>query len=288
MLLGRHDHRGARADRVEDRRVGHVHLDAAAGDVDVLVERRGEVRLPDHRAGQRLLPQRLRPAVVDVRSADQLEGTGGAATLGQVGPLEHAGARVDERGVRGRHVRRRHDPRQTGVGVGLAAVPALHLHDVDLQRLVGHVRQELGREVQRQLADGHGVLLADLAPSDERREGDVEDRTARNPAGGRVRPVQDDEALARSRPRRSCSRTSSRCRCRTARRRPGCRRPSCRRRSAGRCRPARRPTSGTCPTPSARCARRRRCPHRRPPARCRGSRAPDRRRRPGRRRWTPP
>ena len=60
---------------------------------------RREVGLAELDARQVRCVEGLGPAVVDVRRADQLERPGRAPPLGQVGRLEQAGARVDQRGL---------------------------------------------------------------------------------------------------------------------------------------------------------------------------------------------
>ena len=76
--------------------VGEVELHTRARLVDVLVEGRREVGLAELHAGQVQLAQCVGPVIVDVRRPDQLERPGGAPALGQVGALEHAGARIDD------------------------------------------------------------------------------------------------------------------------------------------------------------------------------------------------
>jgi hypothetical protein len=97
----------------------------------------GEVGLAEPYAGETAGVEPLSPAMVNVRGADQLERPGRAATLREVGALEQAGAGVDQRCVRRRHVGARHDPRQAGVAVPDVRPPALDLdHTSDDEELM--------------------------------------------------------------------------------------------------------------------------------------------------------
>src|SRR6266498_1697859 len=89
-LLGGDEHRDSGANGLEPTFVGDVQLDAAAGLVDPLRERRHEVGLAEVHAGQLRRVERLRPAPVDPGRADDLERPRGPTALGQDRALEHA------------------------------------------------------------------------------------------------------------------------------------------------------------------------------------------------------
>ena len=72
-------------------------------------------------------PPAVRPAIaVQERRADDLERARRAPPLRQVGALEQALARIDERRVERRHVRRRHHPGQPGLRRSHRPPPAAH------------------------------------------------------------------------------------------------------------------------------------------------------------------
>ena len=135
------------------------------------------------------------PAVVDVRCPDQLERLGGAAALRQVGRLEQAGARVEQRGLRCRHVGAGQDPRQPGVGEQLVGPPALdHDHvEVACTFVLPAAGQQHAVGVAGELTGGHPVLLDDPVLADAGGEA-VDQQRPPGSAADRVRSIQDHEA----------------------------------------------------------------------------------------------
>jgi hypothetical protein len=77
--------------REPDRHVARLQLPG---------ERRSEVGLPGQHTRMSLAAQLLRPPLIDARCTDQLERPGRPPALRQIGPFEHSGARLDQRGVR--------------------------------------------------------------------------------------------------------------------------------------------------------------------------------------------
>src|SRR5258708_3979379 len=117
-------------DRVEAARIGEMDLHAVAARARVLVPGGREGAGPEADAGQLLGAERVGESLgVEPGRAEQLEGPRRPAPFGEIGPLEQAHARVDERGVRTRHVRRGHHPGQAGLAEVPVAAPAAHFDD---------------------------------------------------------------------------------------------------------------------------------------------------------------
>src|SRR6266446_10117244 len=90
-----HHRRHAQADGIEAPRVGQVDLNAVAPLAFVFVPGGGEGHRTEPDAFERLLGQVIRqPLRVQPGRAEQLEGTGSAAGLGEVGALEQAHAGI--------------------------------------------------------------------------------------------------------------------------------------------------------------------------------------------------
>ena len=200
-------------------RSSHVDLAAAARLLRVLLERRLEERRPEVHARQlRARSSRRRAAPPSIHGAPM-------SSNGRVVPrpsdsmraFEQHGARIDDRAVERRHVRRRHDPRQAGL---------VEVHRSRVQPSSGTTSSaradaELVVEQARELADRHAVAQRDRELADERRVAGVERgclrcrRRRSGWAGRRRRPAR------RVAPPRACSWPSCRCRCRR-----GCRHPA--------------------------------------------------------------
>ena len=161
--LARAARRRAGPERSEPAGLGDEQLDAVAADAGVLVPGRHEAHGSEADAGEPLAREVLGEArAVEPRRAEQLERPRGAARLGQVRPLEEAHARVDERGLRGRHVRRRKHPGQPGLAERRPAPPALAGDDLELE-----LEPPLGAEEERELAHRHAVSRGEIVEAAE-------------------------------------------------------------------------------------------------------------------------
>ena len=158
---------------VHDERVGkergkllavrHVELHAATRNAGVFLERRGEPGGAEGHAGDLLFREVAgqRPGV-DPGRPHQLERPGGAAALGEVRAFDQAPARVHERGVHRRHVRRRQDPGQPRVFERHLAPPAPHLDHLQVDRDTALVLEHEG-----ELSGSHSVPHGQGMPADE-------------------------------------------------------------------------------------------------------------------------
>ena len=160
------------AERAEGLAVGHVQLHPVAALARVLVAGRQEADRSEAHPGQPLRGEVLgQQRAVEPGGAEELEGPGGAATLGEVGALEEAHAGVDERRLRGGHVGRGQDPGKPRLARvhGPPPPPAAD----DLQRQAGQSRP-LGAEEQRQLTDRHAVAQGEVVQAAEALEAGAE------------------------------------------------------------------------------------------------------------------
>ena len=129
-------------------------------------------------AGRKRTPGRSRavhrvgePLGDDPGRADELERPRRPAAFRDVRAFEQHRARIHDRGVERRHVRRRHDPRQPGLVVSTSRAASRHRHDLELG-----ADAEVIVEEPRQLADRHAVPHRDRILADERLEPALEHR----------------------------------------------------------------------------------------------------------------
>ena len=110
------DDRDAGLDRPERSTIGDVDLAAAARRPACLWKRRLEQRRPEVHARQaRAFSRGTNRSGIDPRRADELERLGRAASFGNVRAFEQHGARIHDRALERRDVRRRQHPRQAGL-----------------------------------------------------------------------------------------------------------------------------------------------------------------------------
>ena len=179
-------------------RVGEVDADAATGETRVLRDRRHEAR-GGERESRHLPPREFRGQgfPVQPRSAEDPERQRGAPALGEVRPLQEAGAGVAECGMEVREVRRRRDPGQARLRPQHVASPALERHHRELQP-----QPELRHGEPGELADREAVARGDRQAAHEREQSRLDGHAFDRPAAERVRAVEDHEARSASVARR--------------------------------------------------------------------------------------
>ena len=168
-----------------------MDLAASAKFSAVLREGRCEPRLPKDDPGQMECVEGVGqfPAP-DPGRTEELEGSSGSATLGEVSSLEQHLARIDARGVQGRHIGRGHHPRQARLRELQGTRPP-----GDRCHRQGHrLNHEAGVEQACQLTHGHSVAHGDRLDTHQRHPlGGLQHRTLQHDAPKRVGPVEHEQ-----------------------------------------------------------------------------------------------
>ena len=176
------------AERGEPAAVEDVDLAASARVPRVFLERRLEERRPEvdarkvpcvHLVGE--------PLAVDPRRPDHLERPRRPTALGQHRSLEQHRARIDDRAVERRQIRRRNHPGETGLVQVHRPLPAVERDDLELGADAERVVEEPG-----ELADRHPVAHRDRKLPDEGREGLAQPRALDRVAADGIRSIADD------------------------------------------------------------------------------------------------
>jgi hypothetical protein len=172
--------------------VGDVQFDAAADLTRPLLELGPKPGWAERDARQVESSQPGSNALgVGPRCADQVEGPGRAAPLGQGGCLDEAQAGIDGGGLQGRHVGRRRHPGQDGSIPPRGSTPVGALHDREPQFRVSLALQE-----QRDLTQGEPVAYRCGNLSDEALETGLHGTAFAQHATDGVRSVQHHDLAA--------------------------------------------------------------------------------------------
>jgi len=126
---------------------------------------------------------------VEPGRAKHFKRRGRAATDREIGCFEQTDAGVQQRFGKTAHIRRRVDPGQARVVEELRALPAAHLHNLQIE-----VELEFGLQHQCDLADGHAVANGDGVKAYERLQTIIKYGTSDIDSIDRVRPVENDKA----------------------------------------------------------------------------------------------